>query len=58
MRLKNMEIGVVIEKFVNTFFDRQSRMTSLHEIEYDTGISRQIIPRYLKLMDDKWSIKI
>ena len=53
-----MEIGVVIEKFVNTFFDRQSRMTSLHEIEYDTGISRQIIPRYLKLMDDKWSIKI
>ena len=57
MRSKNMEIGVTIQKFVNTFFEQQCRSPSLREIEYDTGISRQTIHRYLKFMDDKRILK-
>lgn len=52
MRYKNTETALAIERFVDSFFDVESRSPSLREIERGLGISRQTVQRYLKDMEN------
>ena len=57
MRTKRPEIIRTIIEYVNSFFQKELRTSSIREIEIGTGISRPTVQRYLVEMDEKGTIQ-